>query len=293
MRLVSYRRGEAVRLGGVRTAASGALEIVDLFDGDADLPGTIKGLLEAGDGALARAAQVIETFRGVATPFAEVALLPPILDPQKIICVGLNYADHAAETGASVGDEPVVFNKFPTCLRGPGAAIELPPESFEVDYEAELVVFIGRPARRVPQDQARAHVAGYACGHDVSARDWQKNKPGKQWLLGKSFDSFAPLGPWLATRDEIADPENLPIEMRINGSVMQSSSTRQLIFGIDYLVSYLSHVCTLLPGDLIYTGTPPGVGMARKPPVFLKPGDVAEVTIGGLGTLRNPVIAGG
>jgi 2-keto-4-pentenoate hydratase/2-oxohepta-3-ene-1,7-dioic acid hydratase in catechol pathway len=134
-------------------------------------------------------------------------------------------------------------------------------------------------------------VAGYACGHDVSARDWQKGKPGKQWLLGKSFDSFAPLGPWLATCDEIPNPEELPIEMRLNGVVMQSSSTRQLIFGVDYLVSYLSHVCTLLPGDLIYTGTPPGVGMARTPPVYMKPGDVAEVTIPGLGTLRNPVVA--
>jgi 2-keto-4-pentenoate hydratase/2-oxohepta-3-ene-1,7-dioic acid hydratase in catechol pathway len=125
----------------------------------------------------------------------------------------------------------------------------------------------------------------------VSARDWQKNKPGKQWLLGKSFDSFAPLGPWLVTRDEVPEPGQLPIELRLNGQVMQSSNTRQLIFPIDFLVSYLSHVCTLLPGDLIYTGTPPGVGMARKPPVFLKPGDVADVTVQGLGTLRNPVIA--
>jgi 2-keto-4-pentenoate hydratase/2-oxohepta-3-ene-1,7-dioic acid hydratase in catechol pathway len=215
-----------------------------------------------------------------------------VLDPQKIICIGLNYADHAAETGATVGDEPVVFNKFPTCLRGPEAQIVLPPESSEVDYEAELVVVIGARAQRVSRETARNHVAGFCCGHDVSARDWQKNKPGKQWLLGKSFDSFAPLGPWLATRDEIADPENLPIELKLNGTVMQSSNTRQLIFKIDYLVSYLSHVCTLLPGDLIYTGTPSGVGMGRTPPVFLKPGDVTEVTIPGLGTLRNRVVAG-
>jgi 2-keto-4-pentenoate hydratase/2-oxohepta-3-ene-1,7-dioic acid hydratase in catechol pathway len=168
----------------------------------------------------------------------------------------------------------------------------LPPESNEVDYEAELVVVIGRPARRVSREAAWEHVAGYCCGHDVSARDWQKNKPGKQWLLGKSFDTFAPLGPWLATPDEIPDPGDLPIEMRLNGAVMQRSNTNQLIFPIDYLVSYLSHVCTLRPGDLIYTGTPAGVGFARKPPVFLQPGDVAEVEIAGLGTLRNPVVAG-
>lgn len=288
MRLVTYQRSGGPRLGAVRTAASGALELVDLCDRDPSLPPSVKALLEAGDGALVRASAAAA--EGVATPLAGVTLLPPVLDPQKIICVGLNYADHAAETGAKVGDEPVIFNKFPTCLRGPEAPIELPPESNEVDYEAELVAVIGRRARRVSRASALDYVAGYACGHDVSARDWQKHKPGKQWLLGKSFDSFAPLGPWLATRDEIPHPGELPIELRLNGQVMQSSSTRQLIFGIDYLVSYLSHVCTLLPGDLIYTGTPPGVGMARTPPVFMQPGDVAEVTIAGLGTLRNPVV---
>ncbi len=289
MRLVAYQRGGEARAGAVRTGPAGSLELIDLCDADAKLPSSVMALLEAGDAALVAAAQA--AMHGMAVSLAGVTLLPPVVQPQKIICVGLNYADHAAETGAAVGDEPVIFNKFPTCLRGPEAPIELPPESNEVDYEAELVVVIGRRARRVARDVAREYVAGYCCGHDVSARDWQKNKPGKQWLLGKSFDSFAPLGPWLATRDEIADPEQLPIELRLNGAVMQSSNTRQLIFGVDYLVSYLSHVCTLLPGDLIYTGTPPGVGVARKPPVFLKPGDVAEVTIPGLGTLRNPVIA--
>jgi 2-keto-4-pentenoate hydratase/2-oxohepta-3-ene-1,7-dioic acid hydratase in catechol pathway len=286
---VTYQRRGASRLGAVRTAASDVLELVDLGDRDPSLPPSVKALLDAGDGALVRAAAAAA--EGVATPLAGVTLLAPVLDPQKIICVGLNYADHAAETGAKVGDEPVIFNKFPTCLRGPEAPIELPPESAEVDYEAELVVVIGRRARRVGRESALDYVAGFACGHDVSARDWQKSKPGKQWLLGKSFDSFAPLGPWLATRDEIPNPGELPIELRLNGQVMQSSNTRQLIFGVDYLVSYLSHVCTLLPGDLIYTGTPPGVGMARTPPVFMKPGDVAEVTIAGLGTLRNPVVA--
>ncbi len=289
MRLVTFDRNSTPSAGAVRTNSSGQMELVDFAAHDSTLPSSLKQLLERGDEALARAAEIAAT--APAAPLAGVKLLAPILDPQKIICIGLNYADHAAETGATVGDEPVVFCKFPTALRGPEDPIELPPESTEVDYEAELVIVIGRRARRVTKAAAWDHIAGYACGHDVSARDWQKNKPGKQWLLGKSFDSFAPLGPWLVTRDEVADPGQLAIELRLNGQVMQSSNTRQLIFPIDFLVSYLSHVCTLLPGDLIYTGTPPGVGMARKPPVFLKPGDVAEVTVEGLGTLRNPVIA--
>jgi 2-keto-4-pentenoate hydratase/2-oxohepta-3-ene-1,7-dioic acid hydratase in catechol pathway len=159
-----------------------------------------------------------------------------------------------------------------------------------VDYEAELVVVIGRGGRHIPRDEAMQHVAAYTCGHDVSARDWQKHKPGGQWLLGKSFDSFAPTGPHLVTADEVPDPHSLPIRLRLNGQVMQSSTTAQLIFRIDQLVSYLSEVCTLRPGDLIFTGTPPGVGAARKPPVFLKPGDVAEVEIEGIGILTNPVV---
>lgn len=289
MRLVTFDHHGTPRPGAVRTAAGERLELVDLLAADATLPPSVKLLLEGGPDLLARAGEVAA--QAPASSLDGVKLLAPVQDPQKIICIGLNYADHAAETGATVGDEPVVFCKFPTALRGPDDPIELPPESSEVDYEAELVVVIGHRARRVSQAAAWEHVAGYACGHDVSARDWQKHKPGKQWLLGKSFDSFAPLGPWLVTGDEVGDPGQLNIEFRLNGQVMQSSNTRQLIFPIDFLVSYLSHVCTLLPGDLIYTGTPPGVGTARTPPVYMKPGDVAEVTVEGLGTLRNPVVA--
>jgi 2-keto-4-pentenoate hydratase/2-oxohepta-3-ene-1,7-dioic acid hydratase in catechol pathway len=291
MRLVTFEADGKPRVGAVRRGGGSELELVDLRAHDPRLPGSIKQMLEEGPAVWPSVATAID--KGAAVPYASAKLLAPVLEPQKIICVGLNYADHAAETGAKAGDEPVIFCKFPTALRGPDAPIELPPESNEVDYEAELVVVIGKRARRVTRAEAWDHVAGYACGHDVSARDWQKHKPGKQWLLGKSFDSFAPLGPWLVTPDDVADAGNLKIELRLNGHVMQSSSTSQLIFPIDYLVSYLSHVCTLLPGDLIYTGTPPGVGMARTPPVFLKPGDVTEVTVEGLGTLRNPVVAGG
>jgi 2-keto-4-pentenoate hydratase/2-oxohepta-3-ene-1,7-dioic acid hydratase in catechol pathway len=159
-----------------------------------------------------------------------------------------------------------------------------------VDYEAELVAVIGIGGRHIPREAALQHVAGYACGHDVSARDWQIQKPGGQWLLGKSFDSFAPFGPELVTADEVGDAGNLRICLRINGVTMQDSRTSQLIFGVAELVSYISGVCTLSPGDLIFTGTPPGVGSARKPPVYLKPGDTVEVEIENIGILRNPVV---
>jgi 2-keto-4-pentenoate hydratase/2-oxohepta-3-ene-1,7-dioic acid hydratase in catechol pathway len=278
-----------VRVGLVRTLAAGQWEVVDLSRLDPTAPASLKALLQRDSSQLQRLAHQAE--HSEAIPRSEVRLLPPIVAPQKIICVGLNYADHAAETGAQVGDEPVIFNKFPTALRGPGDPIELPPESNQIDYEAELVVVIGRPARRVSREDAWSHVAGYCCGHDVSARDWQKNKPGKQWLLGKTFDSFAPLGPWLVTPDEIDDPGDLKIQFRLNGELMQDSNTSNLIFSIDYLISYLSHVSTLLPGDLIFTGTPPGVGVARDPQVFLAAGDTASVSITGLGTLTNPVVA--
>lgn len=290
MRMVTFEVEGVARTGAVREDDNGVLEVVDLRAQDPRLPDSLQELLRAGDAQLQVAQRAADAGAGI--PLGDVKLLAPVLNPQKIVCVGLNYADHAAETGARYGDEPVIFCKFPTALNGPGMPIELPSESNEVDYEAELVIVIGKRARRIGREDAWEHIAGFACGNDVSARDWQKNKPGRQWLLGKSFDTFAPLGPWLTTRDAVADPGRLQIEMRLNGEVMQSSNTNQLIFPIDFLVSYVSHVCTLLPGDLIYSGTPSGVGMARQPPVFLKPGDVCEVTIEGLGTLRNPVVAG-
>ncbi|MEW4454436.1 fumarylacetoacetate hydrolase family protein [Bremerella sp. JC817] len=285
MRLISYQSET-----GPRTAVARGNGYVDLHQADPLLPTQMKQLLPmlaVHHESILEAAQT-----GKLLDPAKVHLLPPVVEPQKILCIGLNYADHAAETGATVGDEPVVFNKFPTCLRAHRQAIELPAVSDQIDYEAELVVVIGRAGRNIPQAEAMSHVAGYTIGHDVSCRDWQKGKPGKQWLLGKSFDSFAPLGPEIVTADEIEDPHNLRIQCRLNGETMQDSSTSQLIFRIDFLISYLSQVCTLKPGDLIYTGTPPGVGMARKPPVFLKPGDICEIEIEKLGILSNPVIAG-
>ena len=229
--------------------------------------------------------------KGQPLPAGSVKLLAPVPDPQKVICIGLNYADHAAESGVAAPSEPVVFSKFITAVRGHEDAVELPKSSTQVDYEAELVAVIGQGGKHIARADAFKHVAGYTCGHDVSARDWQLHKSGKQWLLGKTFDGFAPFGPALVTADEAGDPGNLNIALRLNGQTMQNSNTRQLIFSIAELVAYLSGVMTLSPGDVIFTGTPPGVGMARKPPVFLKPGDVTEVEIEKLGTLRNTFVA--
>ncbi|HEX7448391.1 MAG TPA: fumarylacetoacetate hydrolase family protein [Pirellulales bacterium] len=272
---------------GPHVVAARGNEHVDLTRGG--LPASMRELLALGDEGLRRAAQV-----AAAAPAADVAgwkLLPPVPDPQKVICIGLNYADHAREGGVEPPEEPVLFNKFPTALIAHGDSIVLPRESQEVDYEAELVVVIGRGGRHIARQRAYEHIAGYCPGHDVSARDWQLRKPGKQWLLGKTFDTFAPSGPALVTGDEVPRPGKLRVQFRLNGQTMQDSNTEQFIFPIDELVAYVSQVCTLLPGDLIYTGTPPGVGFARKPPVFLKPGDVAEVEIEQLGVLKNPVVA--
>ena len=215
-------------------------------------------------------------------------LLPPVPPPEKIICIGLNYRDHAIETGAEIPTEPVVFSKFNSTLIGHGDAIRLPEVAHEVDYEAELVVIIGRAAKHVTVDRAMDYVFGYSCGHDVSARDWQKGRPGGQWLLGKTFDTFAPVGPCLVTKHEIPDPSDLRVRMHLNGEVVQDSTTAQLIFDIPSLIAHLTKIVTLKPGDLIFTGTPPGVGAARNPPLFLKPGDQCTVEIDGIGRLSNP-----
>lgn len=281
MRLVTFETaaGEA-RIGAQVKGAT-----IDLLTTDASLPPTVRGLLAAGPEALAKAKRAAE--KPGAARAQMKRLLSPIPDPQKIVCVGLNYRDHAHEQNAPIPKEPVIFNKFPTTLIGPGETIVLPPVSHAVDYEAELVVVIGTGGKNIPADRAMEHVAGYTVGHDVSARDWQTGKDAKQWLLGKSFDTFAPLGPALVTKDEVPDPHALAIEFRLNGETMQSSNTSQLIFRVEQLIEYVTQVFSLTAGDLIFTGTPAGVGFARKPPVFLKDGDRCEVEIAGLGVLEN------
>ena len=289
MRLVSYLSAQtSLSAAGPRIAALRGDKYIDLSR--SDLPNSMRALLALGDEGLKRAERAAAEGPEL-DPATIKKLLAPVPDAQKVICVGLNYADHARETGGTPPPEPVIFNKFPTALLGHGEAIRLPKVSQQVDYEAELVAVIGRRGRDISRAAAYDVIAGYCPGHDVSARDWQTGKPSRQWLLGKTFDTFAPCGPALVTRDEVPDPCNLAVRFRLNGETMQNSNTNQFIFPVDEIVAYVSQVCTLEPGDLIFTGTPPGVGVARKPQVFMKPGDVAEVEIEGLGLLRNPVVA--
>ena len=254
-------------LGVIQRGPSGAKEIASLLDGSHSR--SVSG----------------ET---VGYSLDSIEFLPAV-NPTKILAIGRNYADHAAEGGADLPKAPLLFNKLPNTLNAHNAPIVLPAISEQVDYEAELAVVIGQTAKRVSEAAALDHIFGYSLIDDVSARDLQFGDG--QWTRGKSLDTFAPLGPFITTRDEIEDVQALKIEGVLNGQVMQSSNTSKMIFKVAYLVSYLSQGITLEPGDVIATGTPDGVGIFRKPPVLLKDGDVFEVKIEKLGTLRNPVVA--
>jgi 2-keto-4-pentenoate hydratase/2-oxohepta-3-ene-1,7-dioic acid hydratase in catechol pathway len=277
---------------GPRAAVFQDGSYIDLPGTDSALPPSVRQLIAGGPEVLQAAGQAARRGDAVKVEAGHVKLLPPIPDPPKIVCLGLNYRDHAKESGSPIPKDPVLFSKYATALIGPDEPIVLPPVSSEVDYEAELVIVVGKRGRNVPADAAAEYVAGYTIGHDVSARDWQLKKDGKQWMVGKTFDTFAPTGPVLVTADEVPDPHRLGIRLRLNGQIMQDSNTSQMIFSVGQVLAYLSQVFTLEPGDLIFTGTPPGVGFARKPPVFLKAGDVVEVEIDRLGVLRNPVVQG-
>jgi 2-keto-4-pentenoate hydratase/2-oxohepta-3-ene-1,7-dioic acid hydratase in catechol pathway len=226
--------------------------------------------------------------QGDVSDASAVTLLAPIPRPQKLICVGLNYRDHAIESKMEIPSVPTIFNKFASSVIGPGDNIVLPRNSQKPDYEAEFAFVIGKGGRHVPADKWQDHVFGYTIVNDVSARDFQMAT--SQWLMGKTFDTFAPMGPAIVTADEITDPHNLDIRMTISGEVLQSSNTRELIFRIPQLIEYLSSVFTLEPGDIVSTGTPAGVGFGHKPPRWLKQGDECVVSVQGLGELRNPVV---
>jgi acylpyruvate hydrolase len=237
-----------------------------------------------------KAEQIIATnqFDAIYSP-SEVRLAAPVPRPGKVICIGLNYRDHAEESGMAIPTSPIVFSKFPSCVIASGDAIEIPAASTQVDYEAELAFVIGRQARNVSAAKWKDYVLGFTNFNDVSARDFQFADG--QWQRGKSCEGFAPMGEFIATTDEIVDPDNLRIRFHLNGQTLQDSNTGQLIFKVPELVEFLSSFVTLEPGDVVATGTPPGVGFARKPPIFMKPGDIAEVEIEGLGVLSNPVKA--
>ena len=259
--------------------------LVDLGKRLAGAP-TLKALLAAG--RLAEAAG----FASAAPDcrLADVTLLPVVPDPDKIICVGLNYRDHVAETGRTVTEKPALFCRYPASQVGHLQPLVKPPESEEYDYEGELAVIIGKGGRRISQKDALAHVAGYACYNEGSIRDWQRHT--SQFLAGKSFAESGSFGPWMVTSDEITDPSKLTLETRLNGQVVQHTTTDLMITPIPALIAYISTVFPLSPGDVIVTGTPGGVGAKRVPPLWMKPGDVAEVEVSGIGVLRNPVVAG-
>lgn len=229
---------------------------------------------------------------GPAVPLASVRLIAPVPQPHKVICVGLNYRDHAAETGQAIPEEPVLFAKFSNSIVGPGADVVVPRVVTQPDFEAELAVVIGRRATAMPASRALACVAGYTCANDVSGRDLQFRS--SQWLLGKAIDDFLPLGPWLVTPEELGDPQHLSIRCTIDDEVVQDSTTDQMIFPVADLIAFITRTITLEPGDLILTGTPPGVGMAREPQRWLRDGERMTVEIENIGALTNTVrLSGG
>lgn len=223
-------------------------------------------------------------------PLQDARLHAPIQRPAKLIGIGLNYSDHAEETGADIPEKPIVFGKYSNSVVGPNEAIRIPEITEQVDYEAELAVIIGRAARNVSEEEALDYVFGYTNANDVSSRDLQFSEGG-QWTRSKSIDTFCPIGPCIVTKDEVPDPQNLSIRATLNGEIVQEGHTSKMIFSVAQIVSFLSSGMTLEPGDVIITGTPPGVGMARDPQLWMKPGDEVIIEIEGLGALTNPVEA--
>lgn len=259
---------------------------------------TLQGMVVTGCDYDGQTASLVEQFRDKTFRDSgnrvSVEKILPVVEPCAIICIGLNYRRHALETGLEIPKYPAVFMKNPGAMAAHGDPIVIPTcasDPSEVDYEAELGVIIKSAARNVSVDEALEYILGYTCTNDVSARRWQKYAGAGQWIKGKSFDTFCPAGPVMATPDEIPDPQNLEIICRVNGEVMQKSNTSDMVFSVAQIISYLSQSCTLLPGTLILTGTPEGVGFARKPPKYLAPGDRVEVEIEGIGVLENTVAA--
>ncbi|HXZ83999.1 MAG TPA: fumarylacetoacetate hydrolase family protein [Myxococcota bacterium] len=282
MKLATFTHAGSTRIGVVRSE-----ELVDLASAAPELPRDLIGFLGLGARARQRAGEVAvaSTAR---LPLSEVHLEAPIPRPPKYLAIGLNYADHVAESGLELPKFPTLFNKQSTCVVGPEDEIHMPRVSSALDYEGELAFVVGKRCRHVPRRRAPEVIAGYLVANDVSVRDWQLRTP--TWTIGKSFDTHGPLGPWLVTSDEVGDPHGLGIRTLVNGELRQSSNTKELIFDCFALVEHLSTAFTLEVGDVVATGTPSGVGISMKPPRLLRVGDVVEVEIDGLGRLRNEVV---
>ncbi|HTZ09617.1 MAG TPA: fumarylacetoacetate hydrolase family protein [Acidimicrobiales bacterium] len=288
MRLVSFV--DPAEPAAVRTGVVAGDEVVDLTDPAVGLPRDMTELLVGEPAALERAASAASG-RARRLALEEVVLHAPVPHPAKVLGIGLNYAEHIAETGATRPEFQLWFNKQRTCVVGPRHPIEIPEVSDQVDYEGELAVVIGRRARHVPVDAAMDVVAGFTVMNDVSVRDWQRRTP--TWTLGKSFDTHGPCGPFLVTPDEVGDPQALRLRTWVNGDLRQDASTAQMLFSCAEQVAYLSTVFTLEPGDVLSTGTPAGVGQSFDPPRWLVPGDVVRIEVEGVGVLENPVAAAG
>ncbi|HLI89292.1 MAG TPA: fumarylacetoacetate hydrolase family protein [Ktedonobacteraceae bacterium] len=291
MRMISYRTGaqEPWQAGIEQDGRVVAASTVHNFGNQAP---TVRALLEAGptsvEAALASARKVFQAGGQAVLSLDAVEVGPPVPDPDKIICLGLNYADHAAESNMAIPEAPVLFAKFRNSLVGPRDAIVLPRVSNQIDYEAELAVIIGRTCKDVAESEALSYVAGYSIMNDVSARDLQMRT--SQWTAGKALDTFAPMGPGITPASEIPDPQNLMVTARVNGQVLQHASTKLMIFSVARTIAFISSIMTLVPGDIIATGTPAGVGFTRKPPIFLHDGDVVEIEIEKIGTIVNRVV---
>ena len=282
MKLVTFTHAGRTRLGAVESDA-----VVDFAAHGGGLPDDMLTFLAQGDTAFDAARQACAAGTG-RLALEEVRLEAPILRPPKILAVGLNYRDHAAEGGFDIPTVPMIFNKQSTAVTGPGSVVHLPGESVQLDYEAEFAFVIGTRCRRVPKEKALGVIAGYTIANDVSVRDWQFRSP--TTTMGKSWDTHCPLGPYLVTPDEVGDPHNLAIKTWVNGELRQDSNTNDLIFDCAEIIVHLSTAFTLEPGDVICTGTPSGVGLGMDPKVWLKTGDVVRIEIDRLGTLENRVI---
>lgn len=281
MRLINFKYKGQIEFGIERDGHVRSLKTAGYGSDDAFFNG--------GKAALAAARKLADTTDAEQIALSEIQLLSPVLKPGKILCVGLNYRDHAIESNMEIPGVPTIFVKLPSAVTGPGAPIVLPQNSTQPDYEAELAAVIGHGGRNIRAEDWEQHVLGYTILNDVSARDIQLAT--SQWTLGKSFDTFAPIGPAIVTKDEIADPHVLDIKLSIDGEVLQSSNTRHLIFRLPQLIAHLSAIIPLEPGDIISTGTPAGVGLGRTPKRWLKPGEEVVITIEGIGELRNHTVA--
>jgi len=283
MRFLTFKSAESVGIG----ILTGSGEIRGLTAVERGYPGSLDSLIAQGEEALRAAGKALGSARPIDP--AAIEWLPPLGSPPKIICIGLNYLAHAAEVGFKTPTYPSIFVRFNSCLIGHRAPLLRPRESEQLDYEVEMVAIIGRAGRRISKGAALSHVIGYSVFNDASVRDYQLKTP--QWTIGKNFDGTGAFGPYLVTHDEVpSGGAGLRVRTRLNGQVLQDSSTSDLIFDVATLIALLSEACTLQPGDLLVTGTPSGVGFTRKPPLFMKAGDLCEVEVEGLGTLINPVI---